>query len=92
MYRIALSVTPVSSGRDRGLEQSIVERVADEQGEPAIAELDAAVIAQLARFSTVASRWIARGRVAEPVAQEETHDNCSAMGRRRVRVCLINSS
>ena len=52
-----------------GLEQSIVERVADDQGEPAIAELDAVVIAQLARFSTVASRWIARGRVAEPVAQ-----------------------
>ncbi|MCH1609925.1 MAG: hypothetical protein L7S53_01315 [Luminiphilus sp.] len=52
-----------------GFEQSIVQRVADEQGEPAIAELDAAVILQLARFSAVASRWIARGRVAEPVAQ-----------------------
>ena len=52
-----------------GFEQSIVQQVADEQGEPAIAELDAAVIAQLARFSAVASRWIARGRVAEPVAQ-----------------------
>ena len=45
-----------------GFEQSIVQRVADEQGEPAIADLDAAVIAQLARFSAVASRWIARGR------------------------------
>jgi len=52
-----------------GFEQAIVERVADEQGEPAIAELDAAVTLQLARFSAVASRWIARGRVAEPVAQ-----------------------
>ena len=52
-----------------GFEQSIVQRVADEQGEPAIAELDAAVILQLARLSAVASRWIARGRVAEPVAQ-----------------------
>jgi hypothetical protein len=52
-----------------GFEKSIVQRVADEQGEPAIAELDAAVILQLARFSAVASRWIARGRVAEPVAQ-----------------------
>ena len=52
-----------------GFEQAIVERVADEQGEPAIAELDTAVILQLARFSAVASRWIARGRVAEPVVQ-----------------------
>ena len=51
-----------------GFERAIVERVADAQGEPAIAELDAAVILQLARFSAVASRWIARGRVAEPVA------------------------
>ena len=52
-----------------GFEQAIVERVADEQGEPAIAELDTAVILQLARFSAVAIRWIARGRVDEPVAQ-----------------------
>ncbi|GIR71743.1 MAG: hypothetical protein CM15mP74_29940 [Halieaceae bacterium] len=52
-----------------GFEQSIVQRVADDAGEPAIAELDAAVILQLARFSAVASRWISRGRVAEPVAQ-----------------------
>jgi hypothetical protein len=52
-----------------GFERAIVERVADEQGEPAIAELDAAVILQLARFSAVANRWIARGRVAEPVVQ-----------------------
>jgi hypothetical protein len=51
-----------------GFERAIVERVADAQGEPAIAELDAAVILQLARFSAAASRWIARGRVAEPVA------------------------
>jgi hypothetical protein len=55
-----------------GFEQSIVQRVADEQGEPAIAELDAAVIVQLARFSAVASRWIARGRVAEPPSQGES--------------------
>ena len=48
-----------------GFEQSIVQRVADEQGEPAIADLDAAVIAQLSRFSAVASRWIARGRAVE---------------------------
>ena len=55
-----------------GFEQSIVQRVADEQGEPAMAELDAAVIVQLARFSAVASRWIARGRVAEPPSQGES--------------------
>ena len=55
-----------------GFEQAIVERVADEQGEPAIAELDAAVIMQLARFSAVASRWIARGRIAEPPSQGES--------------------
>ncbi|MBR9795874.1 MAG: hypothetical protein GYB45_07360, partial [Gammaproteobacteria bacterium] len=55
-----------------GFEKSIVQRVADEQGEPAIAELDAAVIVQLARFSAVASRWIARGRVAEPPLQGES--------------------
>ena len=55
-----------------GFEQAIVERVADEQGEPAVAELDAAVIMQLARFSAVASRWIARGRIAEPPSQGES--------------------
>ena len=55
-----------------GFEQAIVERVADEQGEPAIAELDAAVTLQLARFSAVASRWIARGRIAEPPSQGES--------------------
>ena len=55
-----------------GFDQSIVQRVADEQGEPAVADLDAAVIVQLARFSAVASRWIARGRVAEIPLQEET--------------------
>ena len=55
-----------------GFEQSIVQRVADEQGEPAIAELDAAVIVQLARFSAVASRWIARGRVTKPPSQGES--------------------
>ena len=55
-----------------GFERSIVQRVADEQGEPAIAELDAAVIVQLARFSAVASRWIARGRVAAPPLQGES--------------------
>ena len=49
-----------------------MERVADEQGEPAIAELDAAVIVQLARFSAVASRWIGRGRVAAPSVQGES--------------------
>ena len=54
-----------------GFEQSIAQRFADEQGEPAIAELDVAVIVQLARFSAVASRWIARGRVAEPPLQGE---------------------
>ena len=57
-----------------GFEQSIVQRVADEKGEPAIAELDFAVIVQLARFSAVASRWIARGRVAEPPSQGNDHD------------------
>jgi hypothetical protein len=55
-----------------GFEQSIVQRVADEQGERAIAELDAAVIVQLARFSAVASRWIARGRLAEPLSLDES--------------------
>ena len=55
-----------------GFERSIVQRVADEQGEPAIAELDAAVIVQLARFSAVASRWIARGQVAAPPLQGES--------------------
>ena len=35
-------------------------------------ELDAAVIMQLARFSAVASRWIARGRIAEPPSQGES--------------------
>ena len=55
-----------------GFEQSIVQRVADGQGEPAIAELDAAVIVQLARLSAVASRWIARGRVAEPLSLDES--------------------
>ena len=54
-----------------GFEQSIVQRVADEQGEPAIADLDAAVIAQLSRFSAVASRWIARGRAVELPLQGE---------------------
>ena len=49
-----------------------MQRVADEQGEPAIAELDAAVIVQLVRFSAVASRWIARGRVAEPLSLDES--------------------
>ena len=55
-----------------GFERSIVQRVADEQGEPAIAELDAAVIVQLARFSAVASRWIARGQAAAPPLQGES--------------------
>ena len=55
-----------------GFERSIVQRVTDEQGEPAIAELDAAVIVQLARFSAVASRWIARGRVTAPPSQGES--------------------
>ena len=49
-----------------------MQRVADGQGEPAIAELDAAVIVQLARLSAVASRWIARGRVAEPLSLDES--------------------
>ena len=55
-----------------GFEKSVVQRVADEQGEPAIAALDAAVIVQLARFSAVASRWIARGQLAEPTSQRES--------------------
>ncbi len=55
-----------------GFEKTIVDRIADEQGEPAIAELDAAVIVQLARFSAVASRWIARGRVVEPPSERES--------------------
>jgi hypothetical protein len=55
-----------------GFEQAIVERVADEQGELAVAELDAAVILQLARFSAVASRWIARGPLAEPPSPGES--------------------
>ena len=65
-----------------GFEQSIVQRVADEQGEPAIADLDAAVIAQLARFSAVASRWIARGRVVEsPPCRGKAHDDRATAGR-----------
>ena len=55
-----------------GFEQSIVQGVADEQGESAIAELDAAVIVQLTRFSAVASRWIARGRLAGPPSLDES--------------------
>ena len=55
-----------------GIERAIVQRVAEEQGEPAIAELDGAVIVQLARFSAVASRWMARGQVAAPPLHGES--------------------
>jgi hypothetical protein len=43
-----------------GFESDLINIVQTEQGETATSALDAAVVAQLMRFSRVASRWIAR--------------------------------
>ncbi|MDA9711194.1 hypothetical protein N9U42_02380 [Luminiphilus sp.] len=44
-----------------GYERDIISLLQEQRGDDAIRQMDAAVIAQLKRFSRVASRWIARG-------------------------------
>ena len=44
-----------------GYERDIISLVREQMGDDAIEHMDATVIAQLKRFSRVASRWIARG-------------------------------
>ena len=44
-----------------GYERDIISLLQEQMGDDAIRQMDAAVIAQLKRFSHVASRWIARG-------------------------------
>lgn len=45
-----------------GFESDLIDIVKTERGDSAINRLDAAVAQQLVRFSSVASRWIARGQ------------------------------
>ena len=47
-----------------GYERDIISLLQEQMGDDAIRQMDAAVIAQLKRFSHVASRWIARGNRA----------------------------
>jgi len=55
-----------------GFESDLINIVQTERGETAVAELDAAVVAQLTRFSKVASRWIARGYLSADETAEQS--------------------
>ena len=58
-----------------GFESDLIDIVQRERGETAVAELDAAVVAQLMRFSGVASRWIARGNLFAEEAVEQSPES-----------------
>ena len=53
-----------------GFESDLINIVQTEQGETATSALDAAVASQLMRFSSVASRWIARHNLSAGEAGE----------------------
>ena len=56
-----------------GFESDLVDTVQRELGDTAVTQLDAAVAEQLMRFSTVASRWIARGDTYLEKGAQQAH-------------------
>ena len=58
-----------------GFESDLINIVQTERGETATSALDAAVAMQLMRFSSVASRWIARHKLSAEEVEEESPES-----------------